>query len=234
MEFSKLECIQGVIVDVKDPEYLGRIKAVVPGKFDTASMNKDALPWIYPFCMCGYQTFSKMVEGAKIWLLQNKDTHNEYYYLPYFEPIKMVENYLHQFYNDSPEILFARNNGNSSAMLTYDNINGLMVTINDKTCYKFSPNGNIIISTTNSNNEKVGQSVIDGKCFSGNDTQEYQPIILGNNLAEILYKLKDQFKQIALECGAGTETKSLVGLFNNCANVIGDPQELLAKNSYCN
>ena len=68
MKFSETELLPGVVIDVDDPKMLGRVKATVPTLFDENIMNKEGMPWIYPLTMIGYQGFSKLQKGSKIYL----------------------------------------------------------------------------------------------------------------------------------------------------------------------
>ena len=49
--FKDIRLIPGVVINNTDSDNLGRVKAYAPGLFDTKTMDEDALPWVYPFCM---------------------------------------------------------------------------------------------------------------------------------------------------------------------------------------
>ena len=88
MFFKDIEAIPGVVVDAEDPENLLRVKAAAPGLFDPDTMEISALPWVYRFPMCGYQHYSKLLMGSRIWILRN--TKN--YYLHYLQMFVQVCN----------------------------------------------------------------------------------------------------------------------------------------------
>ena len=84
MKLKECKVIPGVVIDVSDPKYIGRVKADSPGLFDSSVMNKEGMPWLYPLGMGGYQSFSKLRTGSKIWILTDEDYH-EFWYWPMFE-----------------------------------------------------------------------------------------------------------------------------------------------------
>ena len=49
MKLSNCEIRPGVVVTADDPKKMGRIKAVVPGWFNNASMHEEDMFWIAPF-----------------------------------------------------------------------------------------------------------------------------------------------------------------------------------------
>lgn len=66
MKLSNCEIRPGVVVTADDPKKMGRIKAVVPGWFNNASMHEEDMFWIAPFTSgSGYQRVSKCIEGQK-------------------------------------------------------------------------------------------------------------------------------------------------------------------------
>ncbi len=106
MKLSECEILPGEIIEVEDPKHIGRVKASVPTWFDSSVMDKEALPWIYPFGMCGYQRFSKMEKGRKIWVLHNHENDLEYWYWPMFEEIDITKPIIDKY--DSTEVLLGR------------------------------------------------------------------------------------------------------------------------------
>ena len=53
MKLINAEIIPGIIYNSSDPEKLGRVKATAPGLFDNNLMHDEAIPWLYPWFMCG-------------------------------------------------------------------------------------------------------------------------------------------------------------------------------------
>ena len=85
MKFSDAEILPAVVVDNKDPKNIGRIKVAIPGKWDTASICVQNLPWVMPLTQSGYQSFSKQTNGSKVWVINNKANLHEYWYIPMFD-----------------------------------------------------------------------------------------------------------------------------------------------------
>ena len=120
MKLSDYEFFPGSIIDVADPKYQGRVKANVPTLFDP-SMNKDGLPWIYPFTMGGNQSFSKMTEGSKIWVFRNRTNYNEFWYVPMFELKADTRELLGSDDTyENGEVLLSRNMGSMSVYIYYN------------------------------------------------------------------------------------------------------------------
>ena len=74
--------IESVVEYVDDPLKIGRIQASIPGVIHHApgqTEEKEALPWIRPFKMYCYQTFTKPLQGQKVWILMNKSNYLEQY-----------------------------------------------------------------------------------------------------------------------------------------------------------
>ena len=83
MFFKDLEVLPGIVINAEDPENLLRVKAAVPGLFDPSTMDVEALPWVYRFPMCGYQQYSKLMNGSKIWIIRNTTNCFEFWYIPF-------------------------------------------------------------------------------------------------------------------------------------------------------
>ena len=130
MKLSECEVLPGVVIDVEDPKHIGRVKAMVPTWFDSDVMEKEALPWIWPCGMGGYQRFSKLENGRKIWVLHNKENDLEYWYWPMFEETEQSKPIIDQY--DSTELLLCRGGGESGDILIYYNdAEGIILKIGD-------------------------------------------------------------------------------------------------------
>ena len=81
------------VIDVSDPKHIGRVKANAPALFNPETMSKEGLPWIYPFTMNGYQGFSKLTVGSKIWIFLVRPI-DEFWYIPMFE-LHFLHNQIH-------------------------------------------------------------------------------------------------------------------------------------------
>jgi hypothetical protein len=189
MKFKDVELLPGVVINVDDPKMQGRIKAAIPGVFDTETMNEEGLPWIYPLTMHGFQGFSKMMKGSKIWVFKQDNNYREFWYIPMFalnENTKQVVS----SYNE-PDVLISRSAGEESIYIYYNDTDGIKCQIgdaviniaHDKTIYIYSGSSAI---TVNGN----------GKITIGNKDTEFEPTVLGNKLYDVLAQLSTDLKQI--------------------------------------
>ena len=69
IDLSKVKMIPGVVLSHEDPKNMQRVKAYVPGLFDPKTMSTEAMPWIYPLSMKGFQSFSLQNQNTKIWVI---------------------------------------------------------------------------------------------------------------------------------------------------------------------
>lgn len=180
MKLSDYEFYPGVVIDVADPKYLGRVKASVPTIFDQ-SMDKEGLPWIHPFTMVGYQGFSKMREGSKIWVLNNTKNKKEFWYVPMFELNQDTRDLINTDENyENGDVLIARNNGNNSVYIYYNDTDGIMIKYGDQNLINIDPNSQITIQASD------GKIVIkDNHVYIG-DGEKGEAAIKGETLKKIL------------------------------------------------
>ena len=181
MKLSECEVLPGVVIDVEDPKHIGRVKAMVPTWFDADVMDKEALPWIWPCGMGGYQRFSKLENGRKIWVLHNKENDLEYWYWPMFEETEQTKPIIDQY--DSTEILLSRGGGNGGDIFIYYNdAEGIVLKIGET---KINISNNKEIHITDSN---VAFKIVGGHVYIGKeDNQELT--VMGETLQKTLIKL---------------------------------------------
>lgn len=220
MNFSSLEMVPGIVYNAEDPEKLGRVKACAPGLFDTNSMHDEAIPWIYPFMMTGYQNFSKMFKGSKVWVIQNKDNINEYYYMPFMEQIDVSNDYLKDNYNNSPDIIVSRNNGVDRALSTYDKNNGFKQSVSNSSI-NIKPTDEVKINAGGGN-----VAIQQDKVKLGKTDVEYEPAVKGKKLVELLTEIRKGFEDMrdATKYSFVIQSSNIV-LFNNGLNAIIDALE---------
>lgn len=189
MLLNNCELIPGVVQSSKDPENLGRIKCVIPGVIDSETMSLENMPWAYPLGMAHYQSFSKPIEGQKVWVLINKSNYNEYWYLPFFEYNDKTKEYLNSgvYENDNPEVMMCRNLGDNTAISTYDDKNGFSTKIGDNVHIDIHPDSHIELLAGEA------QVDIDGQVKCGQKDGDWQPTIKGDNLATLLNELANAF-----------------------------------------
>lgn len=218
MRLSNVELIQSVVIDVNDPEKQGRIKCTVPGVFEDTS-DKECLPWIAPFGMTRYQSFSKEISGAKVWVMQVKDNYNEFYYIPLFDKIGVTSQFLDEKYNENPEIVYMRDNCGQTSKITYDQKDGCMIQVNDS-FVNIKPGDEIHIHTKNNDIH-----VKNGNVFIGSDEEDnHEPAVFGDKLSDILLNLKNAM--------ATLQSAAAGGAFDNPALAAGFQQAVQALSPY--
>ena len=126
MKLQDFKIIPGTVIDVADPKFIGRVKADAPGLFNSEVMSKEGMPWIYPFVMQGYQRFSKLTNGSKIWILTNK---YEFWYWPMFELNQDTRDIIsaEESDYDEAEVLLSRNMGDNSVYIYYTPSKGIQI-----------------------------------------------------------------------------------------------------------
>lgn len=166
---SNYELIPGIAASVIDEEQLGRIKVAFSGDENTSNVKLSSLPWACPFTTTGnYQGFSKLCDGAKVWILRNVNNQYEMWYIPMFELNPNTKNLSANY--DNIDILISRSKGSENVQLNYSDSDGMNMSIggssvkvnSDKTVTltsegggKVSVNGDNIMLNTDSTNEHL-------------------------------------------------------------------------------
>lgn len=196
MKLSNVELIQSTIIDSDDPEKLGRVKCIIPGVFEN-SAHKDTYPWICPFGMTRYQSFSKELNGMKVWVVQVKDNYNEFYYIPIFEKINITKDYLEEKYDQNPEIVYMRDNAGQISQFTYDDADGCNMSIGEF-FIKLKPDGEI-----HCHGNGADVHINDGIVYIGSDEDGgHEPAVYGNKLYDILSDLQGAMDQLIKSCNS--------------------------------
>ena len=197
MKLADYEFFPGVAIDVKDPKYKGRVKATVPTIFDP-SMDKEGLPWVHPFTMSGYQGFSKLREGSKIWVIRNTKNKNEFWYIPMFELNADTADLINNDDNyENGDVLIARNNGSNSVYIYYNDTDGLMIKYGDKSFININPDSEMTLQC-----EDAKIILKDNHVYIGdkNCDSNSEPAVKGKQLKTIL---SNYFTQVAAAATTG-------------------------------
>lgn len=227
MKFKDVELLPGVVTNVKDPKMQGRIKATVPGLFDSATMNEEGLPWIYPLTMIGYQGFSKMMAGSKIWVFKTTDNYREFWYIPMFEmnanTKQIVNNYT------EPDILISRSAGEESIYIYYNDVDGIKLQIGDS-FINICKDKTILV--------KAGISHIrinkDGNINIGKEETDFEPTVMGNALYNTLSKLAQDLQSVASTAAGNVVDIIRSPLSTAASNLSNGIKDIRAENVYVN
>ena len=223
MKLADVEMIPGVVVDDEDPKFLGRLKISAPGEFELDSMDINDMFWVYPFPVGGYQSFSHMLKGSKVWLIKNTKNYYEYWYLPYFEMNANTFNLVNSKKKYDADVLVSRSDGSNNIQMYYNPEDGINQKIGFASI-NIMPDGTISITTggaapsagtfhTNSKNNEIGY-----------DGGEYprQFAVMGENLHKLLDELNGKFKTLATTAAPCPYTSHLAKTLNEICDTISD------------
>jgi len=182
MKLSDYEILPGVVLDAEDPKKIGRVRASVPTWFDTDVIEQDALPWISPFTMSGYQSFTKLENGRKIWVMHNSKNEEEWWYFPMFEQNSLTKQIASGY--DDTEILVSRTFGdNGDTIISYNSHEGIVLSVGE-TRINITPSREIHIDDGKSSFDIVG-----GNISIGDKSKEMQQAVMGQTLKDSLDSL---------------------------------------------
>lgn len=218
---DKVEMLPGVVISADDPEKIGRIKCIVPTLFEDD--NPDNCLWIYPLCMSGNQSFSKLNNGDKVWVLNNKENYYEYWYFPMFElreKTKEINNY-----NNSDVFLSRENNGKQS-LVYYNDDEGYNIQI-----------GKTNLNVTSSNEihckaEEAEVSIKDNNVYLGTgDSSTMTTPVREDKLVKLLTDLTQGLNNLALAANGSWTTVNLVTGIKECISAIDNNIDDLKANT---
>ena len=230
MELDKVEMIPGVITDVDDPEKLGRVKCAAVGLFDERTMDKDVLPWVMPMNMGKYQMFSAPEVGRKVWIVDNKDNENEFWYIPMFDYIDITENLVKEKYDNDLDILVSRKTSSGAAQFYYTSTDGFVIKY-DNWKIALSPEGNISIHGQDGDIELKGGHLSIGRSA---ESGAYEPAVKGEQLKKVFKSLANGFNQLLEAAQDGNDNPKLMPAIDKlktaCYNAANGAYGICAKN----
>jgi hypothetical protein len=200
--------IQSVIEYIDDPLKIGRIQCSIPGVIHHSAgqtEEKEALPWIRPFKMHGYQTFEKPLVGQKVWVLVNKSNYNEFWWFPFNETIDIVQGYLNEYYDETPDVFHAREDFVTPVMHTWDDKQGYKWVIGED-YIDFFPTREFKLKVNECNINVVDNIVQVG----GDGEGTYEPAIMGTKHETWRKDLKAKCMKVAEAAGQSSYTMHLV------------------------
>lgn len=227
MKLEEFKILPGTVIDVSDPKYIGRVKADAPGLFNSAVMNKEGMPWIYPAMMTGYQRFSKLNVGSKIWILTDKEYH-EFWYVPMFELNQDTRDIISENQSDyqESEVLLSRNMGDMAVYIYYRPSEGIVLKNSDNTFITLTPDNQIIMRSGE------GQVLIkDNQVYIGDtNTNTMEKAVMGESLVKFIDRFANALDSVASTSAAGY-TGNLTAPLMRCVAELRATQDLLAKNT---
>ena len=233
MKFSDTQIIPGVVIDVADPKFIGRVKADSPGLFDSSVMNKEGMPWIYPMSMGGYQNFSKLREGSKIWIIKDNDN-TEFWYWPMFELNTDTRDIISGEESDysEAEVLLSRNNGDNGIYIYYTPSKGIVLQNTDNTFIKVKSDNEIEIKAGKGN-----VIIKDNIVYTGNEDGDYTQAVLGDKLVDLLKSVFNYMKllnqglvEYPYTSAAAMPSQVEFNKLSKLTQTFINPEELLSKN----
>lgn len=157
MDLMDYELLPGVVISAKDDQCLGRIKVALPGDINATNTQIEALPWCYPWNMCGYQKFSKLCENSKVWVIRNKLDNLDMHYFPMMDlnpnTLSIISNY------DNPEVLISRDLGGQQVYIYYTDGDGIVLSLGN-TKININSNGEIDLNTGKGSIKITGENVL--------------------------------------------------------------------------
>ena len=210
-----LRLIPGVVIDNNDPKVLGRVKAYAPGLFDTKTMDKEALPWVYPFCMSGLQRYSTQNTSTKIWILFIPDNPYGYFYIPFFEQFSITKDNI----SGETDIIISRVGTGGNVSVHYNSRDGFVSQVNDSKINITS--GGDIINSSNGSEIKIEG----GHVYFGSSGGGYEPGVLGNKLQDLFTNMITKINNLSQLAQQSPYTQALVPGFNELSNQISSDKE---------
>ena len=207
--------IESVIEFVDDPLKIGRIRCSIPGVIhygEGHTEEKEALPWVRPFKMYSYQTFTKPLVGQKVWVMVNKSNYNEFWWFPFNETIDIVQGYLNEYYEENPDVFHAREEFVSPVMFTWDTKQGYKQVIGED-YIDFFPTREFKLKV-NECNITIKDNIIK---VGGDGAGTYEPAIKGEQLTNLLGQLQSACDAVA-EAALKSPTQHLSTPLKNFAN----------------
>ena len=219
MFFKDLEAIPGVVINAEDPEKLLRVKAAAPALFDPGTMDMEALPWIYRFQMCGYQHYSKLMNGSRIWIIRNRTNCYEFWYIPFSN---LNQNTIDVAKSDA-DVLISRYTGNANAQLFYNAEDGFKTVLNSSYT-QINADGDVINMSNDMSSKLYG-----GHYYVGKDGGEYEPMVLGRKLTDLFAKISSGLDELASTAESSPYTSQLSPTIRSIkADIDNNYQEILS------
>ena len=223
MKLSDCSLEYGVVQDANDPKKMGRIKAVVPGKFDNSSMKVEDMLWCMPLTTAGHQRVSKPMEGQKIWILHDKNNEYEYWYLPAWET---NTNTAVAQQDDDYDVLVSREGKGLGAQQYYSGKQGFVTRIGNNASFEINQAEEIVAQSNGAQLATKG-----GQCFIGKTNDVTHPAVLGDKLFQLLGDLSASLAQLQQYAMNSWTTSHLVPAIQQCRDAIDNTNREIQSNN---
>lgn len=220
--------IESVVEYNDDPLKIGRVRCSIPGVIHhTTTPTIEALPWVRPFKMYCYQTFTKPLKGQKVWVLVNKSNYNEFWWFPFFETIDIVQGYLNQYYDDTPDVFHAREEMETPIMSTWDNKQGYKQVIGED-YIDFFPTREYKLNIHDCNINVTSGNIL--QCGGDNSPAgPYEPAVMGHKCQTLRGGMQEKCMAVAAAAGGSPYTSHLQEPLQQLANSFTANDILCAK-----
>lgn len=215
MKFKNVELLPGTIIDAADPKQIGRVKCDVPGVFDSSSMSKEGLPWIYPLAQPGFQRWSTPLKGHKVWVFKTTDNYQEFWYIPMAQLTTGTKDIISGNDYENAEVLISRNMGPQSMKMYYKESEGFVIEYGTARI-NINPSQEISIDASG-----ASVQLKNGKVYLGNGA-EGEHAIKGDTLYELLQNLQNKLMETSSTASKDPFTATLASSLMGCADAIGD------------
>lgn len=217
ISLADVKIIPGVVLSHNDPKKMQRVKAFVPGLFDPKTMSIEAMPWIYPLCMNGFQSFSLQNSNTKIWVIILPNNPYGYFYLPFFELFPFTKAKV----IDDTDILMSRKTSLGEASIHYNGSDGIMNKLGGA-MMNLRPDGQAILQSSD-----IDVKINNGKIHIGTSGNDGEPMVMGEQLTTLLNNLKTGLQNVAskamghpITMPVGQELMNVVSTLSNDINNI--------------
>ena len=193
-------------------------------------MDKDVLPWCMPISMGRYQMFSSPEVGRKVWIIDNKDNENEFWYFPMFDYIDITENLVKEKYDNDLDLLVSRKTSSGNAQLYYTSTDGFVIKY-DNWKISLTPEGNVLINGQDGDIELKGGHLNLGRSA---ESGAYEPAVKGQQLKNVFKNLASGFDQLLMAAKSGNDnpklTPAIIKLKDACEKAASGGYGICAKN----
>ena len=225
MELKNCTMAFGVVQATDDPDKEGKIQIVIPEYIDNSNIAKEIMPWARPFSMTSAQSFSMPQVGNKVWVIINNSNYNEFWYLPFAEPLAETNGFVKDNYENNPEVIYNKDGGGTNqARVTYDDKNGFETRIGNNVI-AVRPDEQIDVSTASG----TGLGVSSDKVYVGksNKDDNWDQAVLGSKLVELIDELIQGLDNLSTICAGSWTTTHLELPLKQCIESIEEKKKYI-------